>query len=185
MALRGPALPAAFTGLTPGGRGPDPGQELAPSKVTSAGYRPGVNLQGSRPPTPVPRRTLGGAVATEPSGQTHSSAGGACQAPLHRAQPAPPHLAVLSRRSGQGRGWARPDVSLAPRCQHRVLSKRALSTAVIHPVLRGRSAPCERSPVEHRTIRPRSLAGNTGGTARPLPETRSAVATASAGSLDL
>lgn len=36
-----------------------PGQELAPSKVTSAGHHPGVNFQGSRPPAPVPRRTLG------------------------------------------------------------------------------------------------------------------------------
>lgn len=45
--------------------------------------------------------------------------------------------------------------------------------------VRARSCP------EHRTIRPDSLTRNTGSATHPLPETRSTVATASAGSLEL
>ena len=53
------------------------------------------------------------------------------QVSLHKAQPAPPHLAAPSGRSGKGGGDSWPPL-MAPRHQHGVLTKLALS-AVIHP----------------------------------------------------
>lgn len=107
------------------------------------------------------------------------------QVSLHKAQPASPHLAALSGRSGKGGGDSWTSL-MAPRHQHGVLTKLARSAMIHpHPLRLVHWAARKQGPVQYRTIKPHSLAGNTGSATHPLLRTRSMFATASAGSLEL
>lgn len=175
-------MPAAYLTGLPHGERPLPGQELGFSEVPSPRHHPHVNFWASCSSALVHIRPGYSTLWTDTAPARHTTWQ---QSTFHSDSPLSQAsftrhslhhctaLGSLSWRSGKGGGdsWIAP---MMPRYQHGLLTKRPSAVIYPHPLRLVHSVACEQSPVQ-----------STGGATHPVPGTRSMVAKASAGSLEL